>query len=118
MAMESMVWDTVHDSQQLEAERRSKPRIAGSYPARVQGCDINGREFSVQCCVENISASGVYVKCGEDLSEGSKVSLRVYLAVNRDTGSTVEAHGRVVRIETSSDGHHGLGIAIDRHKFL
>lgn len=101
-----------------EGERRSKPRIAEKFAAKARGIDVNGNPFSVPCTVENISASGVYLRCEEDVVPGSEVKLQVHFFVEGETGSTIEARGPVVRIEPLSDGSLGLAIEISQHKFL
>ena len=102
----------------IEGERRSKPRIAEKFAAKANGVDVNGQQFSVPCTVENISASGVYLKCEEDVIPASEVKLRIHFFVEGETGSTIEARGPVVRIEPLSDGSLGLAIEISQHKFL
>jgi hypothetical protein len=102
----------------MEGERRSKPRISEKFAARAKGVDVNGKQFSVPCTVENISASGVYLKCEEALIPGSELKLQVHFFVEGDTGSTIEARGPIVRIDTLSDGSHGMAILISHHKFL
>jgi hypothetical protein len=102
----------------MEGERRSKPRISEKFAAKAKGVDVNGKQFSVPCTVENISASGVYLKCEEALVPGSELKLQVHFFVEGDTGSTIEARGPVVRIEPLIDGSVGLAIEISQHRFL
>ena len=99
-------------------ERRSKPRIVEKFAANARGIDVNGKQFSVSCTVENISASGVFLRCEEDVVPGSEVKLQVHFFVAGETGSTIEAFGTVVRIEPLRDGSLGLAIEISQHKFL
>ena len=99
-------------------ERRSKARLAEKFAANAQGVDVNGKQFSVPCTVQNISASGVFLKCEEDVIPGSEVKLQVHFFVEGETGSTIEAHGPVVRIEPLIDGSLGLAIEFSQHKFL
>lgn len=102
----------------IEGERRSKPRIVERFAAKARGVDVNGKQFSVNCTVENISASGVYLKCEEDVEAGSELKLQVHFFVEGETGSTIEARGPVVRIDTLSDGSHGIALRIGQHKFI
>ena len=102
----------------FEGERRSKPRIAERFSAKARGVDVHGNQFSVPCTVENISASGVYLKCGQDVVPGSELKVHVHLFIQGETGSTIEARGPIVRIDTLSDGSQGLAIEISQHKFL
>lgn len=102
----------------IDGERRSKPRIAEKFAAKAQGFDVNDKQFNVTCTVENISASGVYLKCEEAVVPGSELKVQVHFFIEGETGSTIEARGPVVRIDTLSDGSHGLAVAISQHKFL
>lgn len=102
----------------MEGERRSKPRIAEQFAGNARGIDVNSKQFSVPCTVENISASGVYLKCEEAVRPGSELKVQVHFFIEGETGSTIEARGPVVRIDTLSDGSHGLAVAISQHKFL
>lgn len=102
----------------IEGERRSKPRISETFAAKAKGVDVNGKQFSVPCTVENISASGVYLKCEEAVVAGSELKLQVHFFVEGDAGSTIEAHGPIVRVDTLSDGSYGMAISISHHKFL
>ncbi len=54
---------------------------------------------------ENISTSGVFVRCDVTYTVGTKVRLRFALS-----GGVVEARGRVVRVGLGSSGHTGMGI--------
>jgi uncharacterized protein (TIGR02266 family) len=54
---------------------------------------------------ENISASGIFIRCEETYTVGTRVRLRIALP-----GSIVEARGRVVRVGPGASGHTGMGI--------
>lgn len=43
-------------------ERRAKPRSSHALPARVWGVDLDDQPFSFDCHLDNISASGVYLR--------------------------------------------------------
>jgi len=56
--------------------------------------------------VDNISTSGLFVRCDEPHTVGTRVHLTIALA----DGSPIEAFGRVVRVGTTRDGRNGMGI--------
>jgi len=54
---------------------------------------------------ENISTSGVFVRCDVTYTVGTKVRLRFPLPEGH-----IEARGRVVRVGPGASGHTGMGI--------
>lgn len=102
----------------LRAERRRKPRLKEPFPARVWGVDSGDLPFNVNCVLDNISSTGLYLRVPRLLDTGSEVRLTVHLLNGSTTGATAALQGRVLRSELRADGNHGLAIAIERHRFL
>jgi len=99
-------------------ERRAKPRSNDALPARAWGVDINDQPFSCDCLLENISASGIYLRLPRRMKFSSAISLVVRLLNAPVDGMVAAIKGTVIRDETESDGHRGLGIRIIEHKFI
>jgi hypothetical protein len=99
-------------------ERRAKPRSNDALPARVWGVDIEDQPFSFDCFVDNISASGIYLRLPRRMKFSSAISLVVRLLNGPVDGVAAAIKGIVIRDETQSDGHRGVGIRIVEHKFI
>ena len=99
-------------------ERRSKARISEPFPARIWGVDSGDLPFNVDCRLDNISSTGVYLRVPKLVDAGSEVRLIVHLLHGPTSGVTASLQGRIVRTESQADGRHGLAIAISKHKFL
>ena len=99
-------------------ERRRKPRLKEPFPARVWGVDSGDLPFNVDCVLDNISSSGLYLRVPNLVDAGSEVRLVVHLLSGPSTGATASLQGRILRSELQADGKHGLAIAIKKHRFL
>ena len=99
-------------------ERRQKARIKETFPARIWGVDSGDLPFNVDCVVDNISSTGLYLRVPKLVDAGSEVRLIVHLLHGPTSGVTASLQGRIVRSESQADGRHGLAIAISKHKFL
>ena len=99
-------------------ERRSKPRSHDVLPARVWGVDINDQPFSLDCHLDNMSSSGLYLRLPRRMSFSSSISLVVRLLNGPIEGMVAAIKGTVMREELESDGHRGFGIRIVEHKFI
>jgi hypothetical protein len=101
-----------------KVERRKKPRSSDALPARVWGVDINDQPFSCDCHLENISASGLYLRLPRRMKFSSAISVVVRLLNAPVDGMVAAIKGTVIRDETRADGYRGLGIRIIEHKFI
>ena len=99
-------------------ERRRKPRLQEAFPARVSGVDSRDLPFYVDCVLDNISATGLYLRTPKFVDAGSEVRLIVYLLNGPTQGATAALQGCILRSELQADGKHGLAIAIRNHWFL
>lgn len=99
-------------------ERRAKPRSNDALPARVWGVDVDDQPFSCDCLLENISASGVYLRMPRRMRFSSAISLVVRLLNGPVDGVAAAIKGIVIRDEKETDGHRGIGIRIVEHKFI
>jgi hypothetical protein len=99
-------------------ERRVKPRLKEAFPARVWGIDSRNLPFNVDCVLDNISSTGLYLRMTRPVDVGSEVRLIVHLLQGPSTGATAAIQGKILRSELHADGKHGLAIAISKHRFL
>ena len=99
-------------------ERRAKPRSSDALPARVWGVDIDDQPFSFECHLDNMSASGVYLRMPRRMKFSSAISLVVRLLSGPLEGKSAAIKGRVIRDESWPDGHRGVGIRIIEHRFI
>ena len=100
------------------AERRTKPRSSDVLPARVWGVDINDHPFSFDCLLDNMSASGLYLRMPRRMKFSASISLVVRLPNGPVERKLAAIKGSVIRNEMETDGHTGLGIRILEHSFI
>jgi hypothetical protein len=100
------------------AERRSKARIKHPFPTRAWGADANGQAFEVDCALDNMSSSGLYLRMAPQMKAGSELNVVVKFSNGLDTGATAMLFGQILRFESGTDGLNGVAIAIKRHEFL
>ncbi|HKU74302.1 MAG TPA: PilZ domain-containing protein [Pyrinomonadaceae bacterium] len=105
-------------TRRLPVERRSKPRSHDVLPARVWGVDIDDQPFSLDCHLDNMSSSGLYLRLPRRMNFSSSISIVVRLLNGPVEGMVAAIKGTVMREEIESDGHRGFGIRIVEHKFI
>lgn len=98
-------------------ERRAKARSIERLPARVWGVDAEDRAFSLDCEVENISSSGVYISLNCEIKFFSRISLVVHLLRGRAGGVTAGIRGKVVRVVDQIDGRCGVAVSASEYGF-
>jgi hypothetical protein len=99
-------------------ERRSEPRLAHPFPARVWGVDIDHEAFGLDCVLDNISASGLYLRMPLQIKSFSEMSLVVQLLSGPNEGATAAIKGRVIRDEPRTCGKRGIAVMITEYCFL
>ena len=99
-------------------ERRAKPRSSQALPARVWGVDIDDQPFSLECHLDNMSASGLYLRMPRRMKFSSAISLVVRMLNGPLAGMSAAIKGTVIRDESEPDGHRGVGIRIVEHRFI
>ena len=110
--------NTAFRAQRTPVERRSKPRSHDVLPARVWGVDIDDQPFSYDCQLDNISASGLFLRLPRRMKFSSSISLVVRLLNGPDESTVAAIKGTVMREELKSDGDRGIGIRITEHTFI
>jgi PilZ domain-containing protein len=99
-------------------ERRAKPRSSEALPARVWGVDVDDQPFSFDCHLDNMSASGLYLRLPRQMKFSSIISVVVRLLNGPLAGMSAAIKGTVIRDESEPDGHRGVGIRIIEHRFI
>ena len=99
-------------------ERRAKPRVRERFPARMWGLDSGDLPFNLDCVLDNLSSTGLYLRVPRQMKIGCQVRLIVHLLNGPTTGATAIISGEILRDEPQSDGSHGLAISIKNYRFL
>lgn len=105
-------------AQRTVAERRAKPRSSDSLPARVWGVDRDDHPFSLDCLLENMSASGLYLRLPRRMKFSAAISLVVRLPNGPVDGRLAAINGTVIRDQIERDGNTGVGVKIVEHSFI
>ena len=102
----------------LSLERRAKIRISEPFPTTVSGVDCQGEPFQLDCVMENMSSTGLYLKIPWQLDEGSEVTMLVKLSSVPSSGAGASIRGVTLRSEPQADGSWGLAVAINECAFI
>jgi len=98
-------------------ERRGKTRVSEPFPTTVSGIDKAGESFELDCVLDNISSTGLYVKIPRQLEQGSQVRLIVSFSADPLPGAGAAIRGVALRSEPQSDKRWGLAVAITDYTF-
>ena len=101
-------------------ERRLKPRIKCSYPARIQGHDSDGQRFEGDGRSTNLSRNGMYVLLDREIPVGEVISIRLALPTGLlEIGtSNLSVQGTVIRGEQHSEMNYGIAVKFQNFRFL
>ena len=99
-------------------ERRAKPRSQNKLTARVWGVDSDDQPFSLDCVLDNISASGLYLRLPRRMKFSASISIAVRLPNGSIDGRFAAINGTVVRDHKEHDGHTGVAVKIVEHSFI
>jgi len=100
-------------------ERRAKPRVVCNYPAVVRGRTPEGVLFEEPAMIVNLSATGLYLRLNRRLSPGNRLFVCFRFGNASAEGSqALGARAVVVRRETGANGASGLGLRLERYRFL
>lgn len=84
--------------------------------ARVWGVDSEDHPFSLDCVLDNISASGLYLRLPRRLKFSASISIAVRLP--NGPGRFAAINGTVIRDHKEHDGHTGVAVKIIEHSFI
>jgi hypothetical protein len=99
-------------------ERRAKPRVSEPFPTTVSGIDKAGESFQLDCVLDNMSSTGLYLRIPRRMPTGAEVRLVVHLLSGATSGVSTSIHGEILRDEPQPDSKYGIAVAIKDHKFL
>lgn len=99
-------------------ERRAKPRSQNKMTARVWGVDADDQPFSLDCLLDNISASGLYLRLPRRLRFSAPLSIVVRLPNGPVDGRFAAINGTVIRDQREHDGQTGVAVKIVEHSFI
>ena len=99
-------------------ERRAEPRVNKPVPGRVWAVDASGHPFSVDFLIDNMSATGVYLRIPNQMEVGSEISLAVWLSNGPEDGAMAGLRGLVLRNEPQPDGSYGIAVTIGQREIL
>lgn len=101
--------------------RRYSERLYGSCQAIVRGVDSEGKEFTEVTMLENVSASGLYVKIPRRMKAGSHLFVVFAfstVALQEIQAPRVAVRGQICRIDALNEDVTGVGLRFQRHRFL
>jgi hypothetical protein len=99
-------------------ERRAKPRSSGMWPARAWGVNVDEQPFSIDCLIDNISASGIYLRLPRRMKFSDTIRLVVRLPYAAVDGRLAAINGTIVRNQMQHGGDTGVGVRIVEHSFI
>jgi hypothetical protein len=86
--------------------------------ARVWGVDSDDQPFSLDCVLDNISASGLYLRLPRRMKFSASISIAVRLPNSPGDGRFAAINGTVIRDHKEHDGHTGVAVKIIEHSFI
>ena len=110
--------DTAFRLSRLVIERRAKPRSQNKMTARVWGVDSDDQPFSLDCVLDNISASGLYLRLPRRMKFSASISLAVRLPNGPVDGRFAAITGTVIRDEIEHGGDGALAGQVIEHRFI
>jgi hypothetical protein len=108
----------VQARQTRTGERRIKPRLSQPFPTRASGTDAAGQAFEIDCLLDNISSTGLYLRIPGQMKLDAELSVVIEFLNDHYTGATAVLRGQILRDEPQPDGRHGVAVAIKDHYFL
>lgn len=102
-------------------ERRGKPRLMCALPAIVRGTDSNGTKFQTAGTVENLSATGLFLRLERPVEQGCRLCVIFCFAAaapNEGTGPNIAVHGIVLRSELAENSNCRAAIQLQHYRFL
>lgn len=99
-------------------ERRAKPRVSRPFSTKVSGIDKAGESFELDCIIDNISSTGIYLKMPRQLERGSEVRLIVNFSADPSPAAGAVIRGVALRSDPHVDQRWGLAVAISEYAFL
>ena len=104
----------------ITSDRRGKPRIDCECLANVVGTNGQGKKFSDDGKLKNLSASGLFMLIDHNIENGARLSITVHLSdlVFDPDAPKLATNGVVVRTEPHADGSWGVAVKFQNYRFL
>lgn len=102
-------------------ERRGKARLYWCGAAMVRGVERGGGPFEINAVIDDISASGLYLRLSKRAEPGAALFLTMRFTNPSAAGARgplITIQGRVLRVEEQPDGEFGVALAIEQHEFV
>jgi len=103
---------------EVTRERRSKPRIKIRFPTRAWGVDADGKDFDIDCPLENISSTGLYLRLARCVASDAHLKVLITFSHSSGGGATALLECETLRNEPHSDGRHGLAMRVKSCHFI
>jgi hypothetical protein len=85
----------------------------------VRGINTSGEAFEIETVLDNLSASGLYLRLPQQIEPGARLFIIIrFSTASNDNAFRVAIRGKVLRAEAQPDGNCGLGIEFERHRFI
>jgi hypothetical protein len=86
---------------------------------KVRGVDAEGKDFTVDIRLNNLSTGGLYLQLPFPVNQGERLLTIIRLTTSENVKALhVAAHGRVVRIEPQPNKMYGIGVSFTHYKYL
>ena len=102
-------------------ERRIKPRIFEQFRATVHGVNADGEAFTVETVLENISATGLYLRLSQAVELGAELLVVSQLAKpsnGKSSGPLLAMSGTVIRVGEANGDMCGVAVEFTHTRFL
>ena len=102
-------------------ERRIKPRIFELFRATVHGVNALGEAFTVETVLENISATGLFLRLPQAVEVGTELLIVSQLSNpsnGKTSGPLLAMSGNVVRVCGATSDACGVGVEFMHTRFL
>jgi hypothetical protein len=101
-------------------ERRRKPRINAHFNARVRGVDTAGEAFDVDTLIDDLSASGLYLRMPKKIEVDGKLFIVIQLSPKLEgrPSGRIAIRAVVVRTDSYPEGLLGVGVSFTNHRFI
>ena len=103
---------------EVTEERRSKQRISYAFPTRAWGVDAGGKEFDVDCTLENISSTGLYLHIPRRVAKDAELKVLIKFSTGSNRGATAVLECQTLRNEPEPDGQTGLAMRVKSYHFV
>jgi PilZ domain-containing protein len=103
---------------EITEERRSKPRIKFLFPTRAWGVDAGGKDFDIDCTLENVSSTGLYLRLPRRVASDAQLKVLITFSHNMGGGATALLECETLRNEPQPDGQHGLAMRVKSCHFI